>query len=183
MNASTSNGTFKFSLPAQSEWEATATPNGGSGDKALAVVATTVGGRITAGNKFTVKDQPVSIVLTVSEATQRVEGFVRKNGKGFAGAMIVLVPRSAAGTPKSSMPGRAFPELARRDQSDSDGSFSLRDVAPGPYIVVAIEDAWELDWARPEVISRYLSGGIAVTVSGSSGKIVEVSQPVPVQSR
>jgi len=39
--------------------------------------------------------------------------------------------------------------LFRRDQSDSDGSFSLRDAAPGKYTVVAIEDGWELEWAAP----------------------------------
>jgi hypothetical protein len=87
--------------------------------------------------------------------------------------MVVLVPKDLA----------AFPALARRDQSDSDGSFALRDVAPGHYTVVAIENGWDLDWERPEVISRYLPGGIPVTVTESSGKLVRLSQAVPVQSR
>jgi hypothetical protein len=73
--------------------------------------------------------------------------------------------------------------LSRRDQSDSDGSFSLRDVVPGQYTVVAIEDGWELDWAEPQVIARYLPSGIPVTVSDKSGKLVMLSAPVPVQSR
>jgi hypothetical protein len=77
----------------------------------------------------------------------------------------------------------AFPALARRDQSDSDGSFALRDAAPGQYTVVAIENGWDLDWERPEVISRYLPGGIPVTVTEVSGKLVRLSQPVPVQTR
>jgi hypothetical protein len=75
------------------------------------------------------------------------------------------------------------PAPPRRDQSDSDGSFALRDVAPGRYTVVAIEDGWDLDWARPEVIGRYLSGGIPVTVTESSGKLLRLSQAVPVQGR
>jgi len=49
--------------------------------------------------------------------------------------------------------------------------------------VVAIQDGWALDWSRPEVIGRYLPGGIAVTVTGESGKIVQLSHPVPVQNR
>jgi hypothetical protein len=87
--------------------------------------------------------------------------------------MVVLVPKELA----------AMDGLLRRDQSDSDGSFSLRDVVPGQYTVVAIEDGWELDWAEPQVISRYLPGGIAVTVSDNSGKPVTLSTAVPVQSR
>jgi hypothetical protein len=87
--------------------------------------------------------------------------------------MVVLAPKNKS----------AWPALIRRDQSDSDGSFSLRDVVPGQYIVVAIEDAWALDWAQPEVLSRYLPGGIAVTVTGASGKLLTLPRPVPVQAR
>jgi hypothetical protein len=87
--------------------------------------------------------------------------------------MVVLVPKELAATDG----------LSRRDQSDSDGSFSLRDVVPGQDTVVAIEDGWELDWAEPQVIARYLPGGISVTVSDKSGKLVTLSTPVPVQSR
>jgi len=89
--------------------------------------------------------------------------------------MIVLVPHSRT--------AGAFASLLRRDQSDSDGSFSLRNVVPGAYTVVAIADGWTLDWARPEVIGRYVPGGIAVTVTADSGKIVQLSRPVPVQNR
>ena len=94
-----------------------------------------------------------------------------KDGKGQPGVMIVLVPREPS----------AFRSLVRRDQSDSDGSFSLRDVVSGQYTLVAIQDGWELDWARAEVIGRYLSHGVAVTVTESSGKLLKLSEAVPVQ--
>jgi hypothetical protein len=48
---------------------------------------------------------------------------------------------------------------------------------------VAIENGWDLDWERPEVISHYLPGGVAVSVTESSGKLVRLSQAVPVQSQ
>jgi hypothetical protein len=48
---------------------------------------------------------------------------------------------------------------------------------------VAIEDGWNLDWERPEVISRYLPGGISVNVTESSGKHLRLSEAVPVQNR
>jgi hypothetical protein len=121
----------------------------------------------------------------------RVEGFARKpgpsgdrrvpagrvagveSGQGVAGAMILLVPKNMA----------ALSSLVRRDQSDSDGSFSLRDVVPGQYTVVAIEDGWKLDWEQPEILARYLPGGIAVTVEDDSGKLLILDKPVPVQAR
>jgi len=87
--------------------------------------------------------------------------------------MVVLAPRQLA----------ALEGLARRDQSDSDGSFVLHDVVPGQYTLIAIEDGWVLDWTDPEVIRRYLPGGIPVTVTESSGKLLTLDVPVPVQAR
>jgi hypothetical protein len=112
-------------------------------------------------------------VITVGEGTARIDGFARKDGKGFSGAMIVLVPKHAAN----------LEALARRDQSDSDGSFSLPNVVPGQYTIVAIEDGWELDWSLPGALARYLPGGTAVTVSDSSGDIVHLAGPVLVEPR
>ena len=111
--------------------------------------------------------------MILSDSETRIEGFVRKSGKGQAGVMVVLVPKDPA----------VFRALTRIDQSDSDGSFSLRDVAPGGYTVVAIENDWEMDRSRPEAFQRYLSQGIAVTVTESSGKLVKLSEGVPVESR
>jgi hypothetical protein len=150
------------------------------------VASISVAGRARAGNLLTVRDRPLSLVVTVSLGATRVQGFARKagapgdsssspggkDGKGLAGAMVILVPREAA----------AFRSLVRRDQSDSDGSFSLRDVVPGQYTLIAIQDAWEMDWARPEFLARYLPRGIPVTVTNGSGKTVRISEPVPVQS-
>jgi hypothetical protein len=87
--------------------------------------------------------------------------------------MVVLVPKNKS----------AIRSLVRRDQSDSDGSFVLRDVAPGSYTVVAIQDGWNLDWAQPKVIGRYLPLGIAVTITETSGKLLRLSEPIPVQAR
>jgi len=164
-------------------WELWAT----SGDNALPVLSTKTNGRTRAGNLITVADQNLEIAVTVQRAETRIEGMAlksgspgdgssslgTKDGKGLAGVMIVLVPKN---------PG-AHGDVLRRDQSDSDGSFSLQQVAPGSYTVVAIEDGWELEWARPEVMGRYLSQGISVTVKEGSGKVIRLSAPVPVQPR
>jgi hypothetical protein len=168
IEATFSKGIFKFDSVLPGVWELSA--EGSSGQ--LPIASITVGSRTRAGNQLTVKDRPLSIVATVSVGETRIDGFASKNGKGAPGVMVVLVPKNIS----------ALPSLARRDQSDSDGSFSLRDVVPGLYTVVAIEDGWELDWERPEVIRRYLPGRIAVTTEGS-GKLVNLDRPVPVQAR
>jgi len=137
------------------------------------IASITTGSRTRAGNLITVQDRPLSVVVNVSQGATRLEGFARRGGKGVAGVMVELVPRDRA----------ALDGLVRRDQSDSDGSFSLRDVVPGDYTLVAIEDGWDLDWLQPQVMARYLPGGIAVTVSDNPGKLLNLPEPVPVQTR
>ena len=75
-----------------------------------------------------------------------MEGFAKKDGKPAAGVMIVLIPSDVNDNV----------ELFRRDQSDLDGSFLLPNVIPGKYTAVPIENGWELEWGRPEVLSQYL---------------------------
>jgi hypothetical protein len=162
-------GSFSFAAVPAGKWKLRAEIGG----MQAPVISIAVGGRPHSGNLVTVQDRALTLVVKVSAGGTRVEGFAGAVGKGKAGVLVLLVPRDAA----------AFPELVRRDQSNSDGSFSMRDAVPGQYTVVAIEDGWTLDWTRPEVIGRYLPGGIAVTVTDTLDKIVRLSGPVPVQGR
>ena len=54
--------------------------------------------------------------------------------------------------------------LFRRDQSDSDGTFTLANVVPGQYTVIAIANGWDLEWANPTVLQPYLAKGERVQV-------------------
>ena len=163
------NGKFKFDAIPGGTWRLWATHQGG--DMPIVSVSSAEGS--TAGSQFTIKDRPVFLAVTVSQSLSRVEGFARSEGKGVSGAMIVLVPRKPS----------AYRALLRRDQSDSDGSFSLRDVPAGQYTVIAIEDGWKLDWKQRENMVRYLADGVAVTVGDTPGGVVSLSQPVPVRAR
>jgi hypothetical protein len=40
-------------------------------------------------------------------------------------------------------------------QSDSDGTFNLRDILPGKYFLMAIDGGWDLDWANPAVLKSF----------------------------
>ena len=163
------HGSFSFAAVPAGRWKLVAEQSG----QPAPVISVALGGRVHMGNLLTVQDRASTIVVRVSADGMRVEGFAQKNGKGVPGVMVLVVP----------MESSAFPEMVRRDQSDSDGSFAVRDVAPGEYTVVAIEDGWGMDWTRPEVIGRYLPGGIAVTVKDTSDKVVRLAGPVPVQKR
>lgn len=172
MQATARKGEFKFDTVAPGPWTLTALNQTGL----LPVVSIVSGGAAVAGNQISVRDRPLAVAATVSSSLSRVQGFARKENKGVPGVMIVLVPRQPS----------AYRALVRRDQSDSDGSFGLRDVPAGQYMVIAIEDGWNLDWSRRENIQRYLTAGIPVTVSGPSGpagSIVRLPAAVPVQAR
>jgi hypothetical protein len=162
-------GQFTFDAVPAGQWAVMATGDG----TAIPVVGISGGGGVQrAGNIVTLRDRGANLVVTLSDAATRVEGFARKDGKGFAGAMIVLLPRNPA----------QWKALTRRDQSDSDGSFALQNVAPGEYAVVAIEDGWEIDWTSPEAMARYLPAGTSVTVSAKSGALIHLASPVTVET-
>ena len=162
-------GRFTFMPVPPGEYEIVAT----AGDKRLPVIATAVGAKKQPGDVVTLREGGPALIVTLSRAETRVEGFAKRGDKGLAGAMMVLAPRDTA----------EWRSMTRRDQSDSDGSFAFRDVAPGEYTAVAIEDGWALDWTSPAVMERYLRGGTNVTVSGSAGKVLKLAGPVPVQQR
>jgi hypothetical protein len=96
---------------------------------------------------------PVKLTVSAALGEGTVSGIALLEGKPHAGAMIVLAP--------------ADPDnnhvLFRRDQSNTDGSFILRNVVPGAYTVLATDD-WEMDWMNADVLKRYLSHGVAVQV-------------------
>ena len=106
----------------------------------------------------------VHIVATVGRGVAQVDGVALRAGKPFSGAMIVLVPQDA---------GNNSP-LFRRDQSDSDGTFTLPNVVPGQYTVIAVANGWDLEWGSPAVLQPFLEGGEAVQVTGDGRLQIEV---------
>jgi hypothetical protein len=113
-------------------------------------------GAKTIGQTIEISGGSVQLVCTATHAVAKVTGVVLRDDKPFAGAMVVLVPRN----PDSNW------TLFRRDQSDSDGTFNLPEVLPGLYTAIALQDAWDLDWASPAVLQPYLKNGTPVEVTG-----------------
>ncbi len=121
-------------------------------------------GALVTGQSINVSGGNVQLVVTATRAVVRIDGIVLRNEKPFAGAMVVLVPHD---------PGSNL-TLFRRDQSDSDGTFSLFDVLPGAYTAIALQNAWDLDWASPAAVQPYLRNGTPIEVSGEGRLNVKV---------
>lgn len=106
----------------------------------------------------------VHISGIASRGAAQVDGTAMHDDEPFAGAMIILVPQD----PANNAP------LFRRDQSDSDGTFTLPDVVPGQYTVIAIANGWDLEWANPAVLQPYLMKGETIQVPAGGKMQVKV---------
>jgi hypothetical protein len=95
------------------------------------------------------------LAISMSSALGQVNGTSELKGKAKAGAMIVLVPEN----PEENV------ALFRRDQSDSDGSFTLRAIVPGKYTLLAIANDWDLEWNKASVLKPYMKQGQTLEVS------------------
>src|SRR6202035_686653 len=111
--------------------------------------------------------QPVELTIQASEGVATIDGSVMNGDQPVSGAMVVLVPQDIANNVI----------LFRRDQSDSDGTFTLPNVVPGRYTAVAIQHGWEMEWASPEALRPYLAKGTAVQGLGKQ----QLNLTVPAQ--
>jgi hypothetical protein len=106
----------------------------------------------------------VKLTVTMSKGLGQVNGVVMREDKPLAEAMVLLVPQDAQNNSVR----------FRRDQSDSDGTFTLPSVTPGKYTVVAIQNGWELPWSDPTVMKPYLAKGELVQVRPNENLKVKV---------
>ncbi len=110
-------------------------------------------------------NQSVRLSIVMSHQLGQIDGTALQGGKQFAGAMIVLVPKDPTHNPT----------LIRRDQSDSDGTFTLPSIVPGKYTLVAIQDGWNLEWSNPAVFSQYMIAGQEIDVAANGKYIAKVN--------
>lgn len=106
----------------------------------------------------------VQLSITMGQGVGQVAGVAKLDGKPIAGVMVLLVSES----------GQNLEEDSRMDQSDSDGTFGLNGIVPGKYLLVAIEDGWDLDWTNWGALKPYLEKGQALQISVDDKKNVEV---------
>jgi len=145
-----------------------------NGPKPYSIVQVSKDGATVADHTLTVTAGSSSTVaLTLTGSASDIEGTAKRAGKPFASAMVVLVPKN----PESDR------SLFRRDQSDLDGTFALKNVVPGSYTILAIADGWDLDWSQPGVIAAYLKAGQPVEVGNQAESTMKLKEAVEVQSK
>jgi hypothetical protein len=98
---------------------------------------------------------PVTLALTLARGTSTMKGKVVQDGKGIGGAMVLLLRDDFS----------FAPSLIRRDQSDSDGTFSLQNIAPGHYTLLAIPTDENFEYARADVMQAYLPRGKKIEIA------------------
>jgi hypothetical protein len=118
--------------------------------KSLSAIGATLDGRLL----HLTGEGPVTLTVTAATGTSIINGTASKNSKPIGGAMVLLVPSDIEGEQP----------LFRRDQSDSDGTFTLPGVLPGKYTLLVIANGWDLEWANPDVLAPYLKKGTNVLV-------------------
>ncbi len=114
----------------------------------------TAQGATSSGTTVNLAGGAVQLTVNLSTKLVDVNGVVLRNDKPVAGAMVVLIPDGAGDNAA----------LYRRDQSDSDGTFTLLDVLPGKYSVLALQNGWDLEWLNPGVLRPYVAGATSLTV-------------------
>src|SRR5207248_8430746 len=96
----------------------------------LYIKSVAVNGAEQPGRAFDVTEgASVQVSIVAAKGLTRLNGIAMKDDKPFPGAMVLLLPRD-------SNHGGFIP----RDQSDSDGTFTLNLVEPGRYTLIAIDD-------------------------------------------
>jgi len=152
----------KYSLDANSSGRSYSTIRIASGGTELSSAELTIG-----------SGAALDATVTLVAGVVTIEGFAKHSEKAIAGAMVVLVPKD----PESHL------QMFRRDQSDLDGSFLIRDVVPGTYTIVAVQDAWDFPWLEPGVFSRYVLHGQDLTIGEALRGALHLPNPVEVQPR
>ena len=160
ISAPVTDGTFQIAaLPAGRYWISS---NGGSWFHFQAIDVK--GGRFKDGFLEIPDGAKVQLSITASTAKTVLDGVALRDEKPVPGAMVLLL---------SEDPDRS--DLLRRDQSDSDGTFTLRDVPLGRYRIFAIDNGRGLAYAESAVIKPYLASAQAITVDAGKQPPLKVN--------
>jgi hypothetical protein len=136
------------------------------------ILSISVNGRTAATNHIHVGDKPIELEVVARASALRVDGLALSQGRGQPGVLVLLVPVDL----------RNHSDWMRHDQSDSDGSFTFPAVPSGNYTLIALKDAWDLDWQSPEFLSRFLADGVAITIPDQPTGIYRLPVAAKIQS-
>jgi len=84
----------------------------------------------------------VKLTVVLTEDVANIEGMLRRGKEAVPGAAVMVISRK----------GEAVPA---EDQTDSDGSFNLRDLPLGDYDVLILESGLHIEYTRQEALAPY----------------------------
>jgi hypothetical protein len=142
-----------------------------AGAQGLFLTGLSATGAQVAGRTIDIGGGTPSLTVHASTGMAEVDGFARIDGKPATGALVLLVP-AAYGKLENISP-------IERDETNTDGSFALRGVFPGEYILVSIDHGWDVDWHDMATLAQYLAKGTPLTVPrhATLTKTIEAVQP------
>jgi hypothetical protein len=111
------------------------------------------------------------LVITLASGVGQLAGLAQSDGKPKSGVMILLDPESA----------QNFDDM-RMDQSDSDGTFNLRDILPGKYFLMAIDGGWDIDWTDPAVLKPFRDRAQVVQIAPDDSMKVTLAVQRPTKT-
>ena len=155
------HGEFKLQLPHAGRYVVSLANAPGYSIRTIS----TTGARVSGRSLDLTGTEPVELTIEASEGVAQIEGTVMNGDKPASGTMVVLAPQEIADNAP----------LFRRDQSDSDGTFTLSDVVPGRYTAIALQNGWEMEWASPEALRPYLAKGTPVVVKGKERLEIKIA--------
>jgi len=135
------------------------------------LTGTSAKGAEVKGRFLTVRAGNVTLTLHTAKGYASMTGIATAEGKSVAGAIVLLVP---AGLDD---PG-AFTALVK-DQSNTDGSFDLNNIVPGPYILIAVNHGWEINWNDASTLQRYLTQGVPLDLRTNANLKQNVEAQTP----
>ncbi|HEX9232946.1 MAG TPA: carboxypeptidase-like regulatory domain-containing protein [Candidatus Acidoferrum sp.] len=108
------------------------------------------------------------LTITLARGVGQLTGTAQLDGKPRAGAMVLLVPEF----------GENIEDDSRMDQSDSDGTFAISGILPGKYLLMAIDDGWDLEWFNPAVLNPFRENAqmFEIVPDGSTKATVNVQR-------
>ncbi|MGA8029538.1 MAG: carboxypeptidase-like regulatory domain-containing protein [Bryobacteraceae bacterium] len=121
------------------------------------------GGAYSNGQLDVSSGAQIELTIHAERGLNKVDGMAVRGNKPVSGAMVLLLPLDFSH-------GNYIP----RDQSDSDGTFTLNWAAPGRYTLVAIDNGRGLEYANPAVMAPYLQAGRVVDVPLPKDAAIEV---------
>ena len=112
-----------------------------------------------------------TLTLHLANKHAQLDGLARLSGEPAAGAMVLLVP-ATFGT------AGALTEIERAE-TNTDGTFRMSSITPGPYILVAIDHGWNVDWRNAATLGQYLMHGVPVNLRPSAKEHLELEAISP----